>query len=87
MPVSHKNDATFTIVNLSRGIALTTDLGYSSGKAAIVIDTDLQDPLELIPSLIERWREDNADRFRSASIARRRAAPQSMAFIPDPQCG
>jgi len=56
---------TMTIVNLSRNfgkeIALTAGLDYSCGDAAIVIDADLQDPPELIPTLIARWREDGAD--------------------------
>jgi glycosyltransferase involved in cell wall biosynthesis len=58
-------DSTITIVNLSRNfgkeIALAAGLDYSSGDAAIVIDADLQDPPELIPMLIKRWREDGAD--------------------------
>jgi glycosyltransferase involved in cell wall biosynthesis len=60
-----ERDPTITIVNLSRNfgkeIALTAGLDYSCGDAAIVIDADLQDPPELIPTLIERWREDGAD--------------------------
>ena len=58
-------DPTITIVNLSRNfgkeIALTAGLDYSCGDAAIVIDADLQDPPELIPTLIERWRRDGVD--------------------------
>lgn len=49
------------IVNFSRNfgkeIALTAGLQYSNGKAVIPIDSDLQDPPELIDKLIERWRE------------------------------
>jgi glycosyltransferase involved in cell wall biosynthesis len=60
-----ERDPTITIVNLSRNfgkeIALTAGLDYSCGDAAIVIDADLQDPPELIPTLIARWREDGAD--------------------------
>jgi glycosyltransferase involved in cell wall biosynthesis len=58
-------DMAISIVNLSRNfgkeIALTTGLDHSRGDAVIVIDADLQDPPELIPRLIERWREDQAD--------------------------
>ena len=32
-------------------------LHYSSGQAVIVMDVDLQDPPELIPAMISRWRE------------------------------
>ena len=54
-------DSRITIIDLSRNfgkeIALTAGLDYSSGDAVIVIDTDLQDPPELIPKLVEKWRE------------------------------
>jgi glycosyltransferase involved in cell wall biosynthesis len=60
-----EQDSTISIVNLSRNfgkeIALTAGLDNSRGDAIIVIDADLQDPPELIPSLINRWREDCAD--------------------------
>jgi glycosyltransferase involved in cell wall biosynthesis len=60
-----KRDPTIAIVNLSRNfgkeIALTAGLDHSRGDAVIVIDADLQDPPELIPTLIKRWREDEAD--------------------------
>ena len=54
-------DNRITIIDLSRNfgkeIALTAGLDYSSGDAVIVIDTDLQDPPELISKLVEKWRE------------------------------
>ena len=54
-------DNRITIIDLSRNfgkeIALTAGLDYSSGEAVIVIDADLQDPPELIPKLVEKWRE------------------------------
>ena len=60
-----ERDPTISIVNLSRNfgkeIALTAGLDHSRGDAVIVIDADLQDPPELIPTLIKRWREDEAD--------------------------
>src|ERR1700742_4981536 len=60
-----ESDPTITIVNLSRNfgkeVALTAGLDNSCGDAVIVIDADLQDPPELIPRLIARWREDSAD--------------------------
>jgi glycosyltransferase involved in cell wall biosynthesis len=60
-----ERDPTIAIVNLSRNfgkeIALTAGLDHSCGDAVIVIDADLQDPPELIPTLIKRWREDKAD--------------------------
>jgi glycosyltransferase involved in cell wall biosynthesis len=60
-----EDDIAISIVNLSRNfgkeIALTAGLDHSCGDAVIVIDADLQDPPELIPCLIERWRDDHAD--------------------------
>ena len=60
-----ERDPTIAIVNLSRNfgkeIALTAGLDHSHGDAVIVIDADLQDPPELIPTLIKHWREDEAD--------------------------
>lgn len=54
-------DERVAVVNLSRNfgkeIALTAGLDHSRGKAVIVIDADLQDPPELIPELIARWRD------------------------------
>jgi dolichol-phosphate mannosyltransferase len=38
-------------------MATLAGLEASSGAAVVVIDCDLQDPPELIPKLVERWRE------------------------------
>lgn len=54
-------DARVAIVNLSRNfgkeIAVTAGLDRVYGEAAVVIDADLQDPPELIASLVDKWRE------------------------------
>ena len=54
-------EARVGIVELSRNFgkeaALTAGLDVASGDAVVIIDADLQDPPELIPSLIEKWRE------------------------------
>jgi len=54
-----EKDERITIIDLSRNfgkeIALTAGLDHTSGDAAIVIDSDLQDPPELIPRLVEEW--------------------------------
>lgn len=56
-----ERNARIKIVNLSKNygkeIALTAGLDHSSGNAAIPIDCDLQDPIEVIPTLIEKWEE------------------------------
>jgi dolichol-phosphate mannosyltransferase len=54
-------DQSYKIVELSRNfgqqLAITAGLDYGAGDAVIVMDDDLQDPPELIPELVERWRE------------------------------
>ena len=68
----YDKDSRIGIINLSRNfgkeIALTAGLDHASGDAIVVIDTDLQDPPELIPKLVERWNEGfdvvNAKRSR-----------------------
>jgi len=36
-------------------------LRYAQGDICVVIDADLQDPPEVIPKLVEKWREQGAD--------------------------
>ncbi len=43
--------------NFGHQIAVTAGLDYARGQAVIIMDADLQDPPEIIPRLIERWRE------------------------------
>jgi polyisoprenyl-phosphate glycosyltransferase len=54
------SDPRIAIIDLSRNfgkeIAVTAGLDHATGDAAIVIDADLQDPPELIPRLIEEWK-------------------------------
>ncbi len=43
--------------NFGHQIALTAGLDYSRGQAVVVMDTDLQDPPELVAELVAKWRE------------------------------
>jgi len=43
--------------NFGKEIAITAGLDHAGGEAVILIDADLQDPPELIPTLVARWRE------------------------------
>ena len=43
--------------NFGHQIAVTAGLDYSRGKAVVIIDSDLQDPPEVILDLIEKWKE------------------------------
>ncbi|MDO6424853.1 glycosyltransferase family 2 protein [Saccharophagus degradans] len=72
-------DEHVAVLNLSRNfgkeIALTAGLDHSSGDAIVVIDADLQDPPELIPTLVERW-EEGAD----VAYAKRKKRDGESAF-------
>lgn len=54
------NDPDVMLIDLSRNFgkeaALFAGLEQASGDALIPIDVDLQDPIEVVPQLIERWR-------------------------------
>ncbi|HEX5078772.1 MAG TPA: glycosyltransferase family 2 protein [Geminicoccaceae bacterium] len=56
-------DPRIKVVDLTRRFgkecALTAGLDFASGDAVIPLDADLQDPPELIPELVEKWRAGN----------------------------
>ncbi len=43
--------------NFGHQIAITAGMDHARGDAVVVIDSDLQDPPEVIPELIAKWRE------------------------------
>jgi polyisoprenyl-phosphate glycosyltransferase len=43
--------------NFGHQIAVTAGLDYSRGRAVVIIDSDLQDPPEVILDMIGKWRE------------------------------
>jgi glycosyltransferase involved in cell wall biosynthesis len=53
-------DDRVAVVSLSRNFgketAMTAGLDHAVGEAVVIIDADLQDPPELIPELVTRWR-------------------------------
>lgn len=55
------NDPCIRIVNMSSTFGVNpcfiAGMRYSKGDAVVTMDTDLQDPPEVIPQLIEKWRE------------------------------
>jgi dolichol-phosphate mannosyltransferase len=61
MRTIHERDQRVKVVNFSKNfghqLAITAGTDYAQGKAVIVIDSDLQDPPEVIPDLIAKWRE------------------------------
>lgn len=55
------NDARVVVVELARNfghqIAISAGLDLARGDGVIVMDSDLQDPPEVLPQFIARWRE------------------------------
>ena len=55
-----RSDTRFKVIELSRNFgkeaALTAGIDHATGDAVIPIDADLQDPPEMIPHMIEAWR-------------------------------
>jgi glycosyltransferase involved in cell wall biosynthesis len=72
-------DERIRVLHLSRRfghqMAITAGLDHASGDAVVVIDGDLQDPPEVIPDLLARWR-DGAD----IVVARRRTREGESGF-------
>jgi dolichol-phosphate mannosyltransferase len=56
-----RQDSRLRAIHFSRNFghqaAVAAGLQHASGKAVVVMDADLQDPPELVPQLLERWRE------------------------------
>src|SRR5215471_7891323 len=56
-----QEDPRIRIVHLSRNfghqIAATAGLDHACGDAIVLIDADLQDPLDVIPSMVELYRQ------------------------------
>lgn len=54
-------DPQVRVIRLSRNfghqIAITAGLEHAAGDAVVLIDADLQDPPEVIPEMVARWRE------------------------------
>ena len=54
------SDSRVRVVSLARNfghqIAVTAGLEHAGGDAVVIIDADLQDPPEVVPEMIERWR-------------------------------
>jgi dolichol-phosphate mannosyltransferase len=57
----HNKDPRVHAINFSRNfghqIAISAGLDYARGQAVIILDADLQDPPEVMLTLIERWKE------------------------------
>lgn len=56
-----KTDDTVKVLSFSRNfghqLAVTCGMDHATGDALIIIDADLQDPPELIPQMVDMWRQ------------------------------
>ncbi|MDP4179222.1 MAG: glycosyltransferase family 2 protein, partial [Bacillota bacterium] len=54
-------DPNVKLINFSRNfghqMAITAGMDYASGNAIVIIDADLQDPPELIPKMLNVWKQ------------------------------
>lgn len=61
MHALRESDPHVTVVDLSRNfgkeIALTAGLDHACGDVVVILDSDLQDPPELIPRMLSIWQE------------------------------
>jgi dolichol-phosphate mannosyltransferase len=46
--------------NFGHQVAISAGLDYARGRAVIIMDADLQDPPEVLPQFIAKWREGHA---------------------------
>lgn len=57
----HDTDPRVKIINFSRNfnqqMAITAGIDNCTGDAVVIIDDDLQDPPEVIPQMVAKWRE------------------------------
>ena len=57
----HAQDPRFKAVDFSRNfghqVAITAGIDFATGDAVILMDADLQDPPEILPQFLNKWRE------------------------------
>jgi len=62
------------VINMSRTFGISpcvfAGLNYSSGDVVVYMDADLQDPPELIPEMLNVWREKGADIVHTVRLSR-----------------
>lgn len=60
-----KKDSRVSVVNLSRNFgkenAMLAGMDYASGDALVIMDADLQDPIEVVPEMIYWWEKGYDD--------------------------
>jgi glycosyltransferase involved in cell wall biosynthesis len=67
--------------NFGQQAAITAGLDHAEGHAIVNLDSDLQDPPELIPSMVKCWREGYDVVFAHRSTRRDRVGKRLSAFL------
>lgn len=65
--------------NFGHQISISAGIAHADGDAAVVLDSDLQDPPEVIPDLVDRWREGH-DVVYAVRKRRREGALKKTAY-------
>lgn len=72
-----------TLVELARNfghqVAVSAGLDHSRGRAVIIMDADLQDPPEVLPQFIDKWREGH-DVVYAIRERRKESWPMRVAY-------
>ena len=59
----HQQDPRIKVIDLSRNFghqpAVTAGIHHATGDCVVLIDGDLQDPPEIIPEMVKKWKEGN----------------------------
>jgi dolichol-phosphate mannosyltransferase len=80
---AHATDGRVKVVSLSRNfghqVALSAGLDRATGEAVVMMDGDLQDPPELIPEMMAKWRE-GWDVVYAVKRSRREGLPKRLLF-------
>ncbi len=67
--------------NFGHQMAITAGIDYASGSAVIVMDADLQDPPEVVPRLIEKWREGHDTVYAIRKSRKDPILKRTIAFV------
>ncbi|HEY9778045.1 MAG TPA: glycosyltransferase family 2 protein [Planktothrix sp.] len=67
--------------NFGQQAAISAGIDHADGRAVINIDSDLQDPPELIPAMVAKWREGYDVVYAQRSTRRDRVSKRFSAYL------
>lgn len=67
--------------NFGQQAAITAGIDHAEGQAVVNIDSDLQDPPELIPEMVKRWREGYDVVYAQRSTRRDKLGKRLPAYL------